>query len=665
MRDGIARVQAGAGIVADSNPAAEYEETRDKARALLQALADGGDRAVMVLLLLDNYDSFTFNLAQYLGELGARAAGAAQRRDLARRGRRRCSPIASSSRRGRAGRRTPGISVELIRRVRPDDAGARRLPRASGHRHRLWRQVVRAPVPMHGKTSSVQHDGRGVFTGVVAAVRGRPLPLAGRRRPRPGRARDQRATTDDGTIMGVRHRDVPGARRAVPPRVGADRRGPPAAAEFPGAVACSPRSSKSCSAARTSPSTRRRRRWTRSWTGAPQPAQIAGLLVGLAMKGERPAEIVGLAQTMRARATQLSRSYAPVFDTCGTGGDRAHTFNVSTVAALVVAACGVRVAKHGNRSVSSQCGSADLFEALGVHIAAPPAVVERCLDEAGIAFFFAPTFHPSMRHAGADAQGAGRPHRVQPARPADESGRRVASAGRRAAAGADRAGRALAGSARIGARLGRARRRRPGRDLDHRLHQGFGVPRRRGQHVLRASVGLRLAQGAPPAAARRRCGGQCATSLATCSPATRGAARDIVLLNAGAVALHRRARPRSSGGHRAMAATAIDAGRRRGDARDARALSNAPQEAGAVMTADRGSARHDRRGDAADRGGRASGDRCAALDASSLRRRRAATRSRRRFATRPAPRVIAECKRRSPSRGILRHDYDPAAHARA
>jgi anthranilate phosphoribosyltransferase len=133
--------------------------------------------------------------------------------------------------------------------------------------------------------------------------------------------------------------------------------------------------------------------------GQAQPAQIAGFLVALGMKGERPAEIVGLARTMRARATQLSRQWHPVFDTCGTGGDRAHTFNVSTIAALVLAACGVRVAKHGNRSVSSRCGSADLFEALGVNITAPPEQVERCLDEAGIAFFFAPTFHPSMRHA--------------------------------------------------------------------------------------------------------------------------------------------------------------------------------------------------------------------------------------------------------------------------
>ncbi len=134
--------------------------------------------------------------------------------------------------------------------------------------------------------------------------------------------------------------------------------------------------------------------------GRASSAQIAGLLIALAMKGERPSEVVGLARTMRLRAVPLSKTFDPVFDTCGTGGDRSHTFNVSTVSALVVAAAGVRVAKHGNRSVSSQCGSADLFEALGVNINAGPAVVERCLEEAGLAFFLAPTFHPSMRHAG-------------------------------------------------------------------------------------------------------------------------------------------------------------------------------------------------------------------------------------------------------------------------
>lgn len=130
-------------------------------------------------------------------------------------------------------------------------------------------------------------------------------------------------------------------------------------------------------------------------------ASLAALLSALAMKGERPAEIVGFAQTMRAHAVPLGAPAGDVFDTAGTGGDRSGTFNISSAAAVVVAASGVRVAKHGNRSVSSRCGSADLFEQLGVNIAAPPAIVERTLNDAGIAFFFAPTFHPSMKYAAA------------------------------------------------------------------------------------------------------------------------------------------------------------------------------------------------------------------------------------------------------------------------
>jgi len=133
--------------------------------------------------------------------------------------------------------------------------------------------------------------------------------------------------------------------------------------------------------------------------GRAAPAPLAALLSALVMKGERPAEIVGFARTMREHAVKLSSPLGEVFDTCGTGGDRSGTFNISSAAALVVAACGVPVAKHGNRSVSSQCGSADLFERLGVNVAAPPPVVERSLREAGIAFFFAPLFHPSMKHA--------------------------------------------------------------------------------------------------------------------------------------------------------------------------------------------------------------------------------------------------------------------------
>jgi anthranilate phosphoribosyltransferase len=134
--------------------------------------------------------------------------------------------------------------------------------------------------------------------------------------------------------------------------------------------------------------------------GGVPPAQIAGLLMALALKGERPNEMVGFARAMRARAVPLPRPVADVFDTCGTGGDRSHTFNVSTAAAIVAAGAGLRVAKHGNRAVSSRSGSADVFEALGVSLEAPAETVVRALEVAGLAFFFAPAWHPSMRHAG-------------------------------------------------------------------------------------------------------------------------------------------------------------------------------------------------------------------------------------------------------------------------
>ncbi len=133
--------------------------------------------------------------------------------------------------------------------------------------------------------------------------------------------------------------------------------------------------------------------------GQALPSQIAALLMALALKGERPAELVGFARAMRARAVPLGALHQEAFDTCGTGGDGAQTFNVSTAAALVVAGAGVPVAKHGNRAVSSRSGSADVFEVLGVRLDAPPDVVERALGT-GLAFFFAPVWHPSMKHAG-------------------------------------------------------------------------------------------------------------------------------------------------------------------------------------------------------------------------------------------------------------------------
>ncbi len=123
----------------------------------------------------------------------------------------------------------------------------------------------------------------------------------------------------------------------------------------------------------------------------------SALLVALRMKGETPSEIAGAAAAMRERAVTIPHSRERVVDTCGTGGDRRGTFNISTAAALVAASGGVPVAKHGNRSVSSRSGSADVLAALGVDIEVPPKVAGRALDEIGIAFLFAPLLHPAMR----------------------------------------------------------------------------------------------------------------------------------------------------------------------------------------------------------------------------------------------------------------------------
>ncbi len=134
--------------------------------------------------------------------------------------------------------------------------------------------------------------------------------------------------------------------------------------------------------------------------GDATPSQIAGFLVALRMKGETAEEIAGFARTARAMATRIEVEGA-LLDTCGTGGDGLATFNISTLSAIVAAACGARVAKHGNRAASSLCGSADVLEKLGVKIDLTPEGVARCINEAGIGFMFAPVFHPSFRFAGA------------------------------------------------------------------------------------------------------------------------------------------------------------------------------------------------------------------------------------------------------------------------
>ena len=136
------------------------------------------------------------------------------------------------------------------------------------------------------------------------------------------------------------------------------------------------------------------------FSGTATPAQIGAFLIALRMKGETPEEIAGAAEVMRRKASKVrSPPGRVVLDTCGTGGDGSHTFNISTAVAFVAAAAGVVVAKHGNRSISSKCGSADVLAAAGVNIDIDANTAEQCLAEVGIAFLFAPAFHAAMKHA--------------------------------------------------------------------------------------------------------------------------------------------------------------------------------------------------------------------------------------------------------------------------
>jgi anthranilate phosphoribosyltransferase len=135
------------------------------------------------------------------------------------------------------------------------------------------------------------------------------------------------------------------------------------------------------------------------FSGEITDAQVGAFMAALATKGETFEELAGAASAMRKKARRIQTSAKTIVDTCGTGGDGAGTFNISTTAAFVVAGCGVTVAKHGNRSVSSECGSADLLEALGVKIDTDPEIVEEAVRETGIGFLFAPLYHGAMKYA--------------------------------------------------------------------------------------------------------------------------------------------------------------------------------------------------------------------------------------------------------------------------
>ncbi|HEX9206202.1 MAG TPA: anthranilate phosphoribosyltransferase, partial [Candidatus Deferrimicrobiaceae bacterium] len=362
-----------------------------------------------MIAVIDNYDSFTYNLVQHLSELGADVSvfrnDAITVEDLLRR-----SPAGLVISPGPGGPGEAGISLEAIRAFRD------RVPILGvclGHQcigHAFGGRIVHAQALMHGKTSRVRHNGKGIFSMVenpMTATRYHSLAVERATLPE---ELEVCAESEDGEVMGIRHLERPVFGVQFHPESILTQSGmrilenflslidptQPVLREFGNireAIAA-------VSARRNLSADGMRDAMRMIMEGEATPSQIASFLTGLAMKGETITEIAAAAAVMRQKATRIvSPPGVDVLDTCGTGGDRAGTFNISTTVAFVAAGAGIPVAKHGNRSVTSRSGSADVLEALGMDLNADTARVQRALDEAGITFLFAPKFHAAMKYA--------------------------------------------------------------------------------------------------------------------------------------------------------------------------------------------------------------------------------------------------------------------------
>jgi anthranilate synthase/phosphoribosyltransferase len=351
-----------------------------------------------MLLLIDNYDSFTYNLYQYLSELGEDVR--VVRNDkitIAEIERINPERIIISP-----GPSTPlqaGISNDVIKYF------GNRLPILGvclGHEcigHVYGGSIVRAREIMHGKASSILHKSQGVFTGLTnpfSAIRYHSLTVDREKLPD---CLEVTAWTDDGTIMGLRHRQFPVEGVQFHPESFMTQNGKELLNNF---IKKKHKTIKDMIQKLTSGQSLTEEEAASSMeeimNGTATPAQFGAFVTTLRFKGETVEEIIGFARTMRAKAVPIAVT-GNVVDTCGTGGDGAHTFNISTAAAFVAAGAGLKIAKHGNRAMSSQCGSADVLEALGVKIELNAEQVKKCIEQVGIGFLFAPAFHPAMKYA--------------------------------------------------------------------------------------------------------------------------------------------------------------------------------------------------------------------------------------------------------------------------
>jgi anthranilate synthase/phosphoribosyltransferase len=356
-----------------------------------------------MILMIDNYDSFTYNLVQLFGELGQDvrvfrndAITPEQAEEL--------KPDYLVISPGPCTPKEAGVSVEMIRHF------AGKVPVLGvclGHQAvgaAFGAEVVQASRLMHGKSSEILHDSRTVFSSlppVFSAVRYHSLIVDPKSLPD---SLEVSAWTAKGEIMALRHKEyeVEGVqfhpesvatavgRRIIQNFLDRVKEGP--AIDMKQAIA---RLVKGEDLTRGEMTTIMRI----LMDGEATPAQTGAFLTSLSIKGETVEEISAATEVMRDKATHVPVPPGfKVVDTCGTGGDGAHTFNISTAAALIASGAGVTIAKHGNRSVSSRCGSADVLQELGVNTGIDAKTMAHCIAQAGIGFLFAPTLHTAMRH---------------------------------------------------------------------------------------------------------------------------------------------------------------------------------------------------------------------------------------------------------------------------
>ena len=359
--------------------------------------------------VIDNYDSFTYNLVQYLGELGAEVSvfrnDAITVEELLQRN---LAGLVISP--GPGGPKEAGISLDAIRGFRDKVPilgvclGHQCIGQAFGGR------IVHAQALMHGKTSSIRHNGKGIFSMIENPMTAtRYHSLAVERATLPPEL-EVCAESEDGEVMGVRHLERPVFGVQFHPESILTQSGMRILENFLSLIDPSQpvlrefgniREAIAAVSARKNLSADGMRDAMRMIMGGEAaPSQIASFLTGLAMKGETITEIAAAAEVMRQKATRIvPPAGKDALDTCGTGGDRSGTFNISTTVAFVASGAGIPVAKHGNRSVTSRSGSADVLEALGMDLNSDTGRVQRALDEAGVTFMFAPKFHAAMKYA--------------------------------------------------------------------------------------------------------------------------------------------------------------------------------------------------------------------------------------------------------------------------